>query len=264
MVNEARDDPDDHSQFASRILKTNKDALLKMYDYGNPIDKGDGSTMEHALLIYNRKAATEANSIIPLTTSNEIPLISDPEAATRNCDIMNVLVLKGGTSCTAIVGNAQGVESNHLLQWIRTKPGVKNGPLRSLPLAKAGRGTAAGNGGDRFSPITKTHMAGHQELLTQYLNHLDDVIAELAPIAKRVANANNEIVVMTSNFGQSVLLENFVCNARSKNFDLSNVLVFPTDEETLQLAEGMGLAAFYDERVSLRIVSLHDCNIHSI
>jgi hypothetical protein len=42
---------------------------------------------------------------------------------------------------------------------------------------------------------------------------------------------------------------NFVCNAKAKGLDVSNVLVFPTDQETKDLAEGMGLATFYDEKV---------------
>jgi hypothetical protein len=41
---------------------------------------------------------------------------------------------------------------------------------------------------------------------------------------------------------------NFVCNAKAKGLDVSNVLVFPTDQETKDLAEGMGLATFYDEK----------------
>ena len=43
---------------------------------------------------------------------------------------------------------------------------------------------------------------------------------------------------------------NFVCAAKSRNLDLSAVLVFATDEETKELAEGLGLAAFFDKTVS--------------
>ena len=44
---------------------------------------------------------------------------------------------------------------------------------------------------------------------------------------------------------------NFVCAARARGLDLSPVLVFATDEETKELAEGLGLTSFYDETVSL-------------
>lgn len=42
---------------------------------------------------------------------------------------------------------------------------------------------------------------------------------------------------------------NFVCAAKSRNLDLSPVLVFATDVETKELAEGLGLTAFFDETV---------------
>ena len=44
---------------------------------------------------------------------------------------------------------------------------------------------------------------------------------------------------------------NFACSARARGLDISNVLVFATDEETKELAEGVGLAAYFDKRVSV-------------
>ena len=61
-------------------------------------------------------------------------------------------------------------------------------------------------------------------------------------------------MVLTCNHGQSELLMNFVCSAHARGFDLKNVLVFPTDLETNQLAEGMGLATFYEETVSFLLI----------
>ena len=48
------------------------------------------------------------------------------------------------------------------------------------------------------------------------------------------------------------MLLNFVCAAKSRGLDLSAVLVFATDKETKDLAEGLGLVAFYDETVRIR------------
>ena len=42
---------------------------------------------------------------------------------------------------------------------------------------------------------------------------------------------------------------NFVCSAKARNLDLSPILVFATDEETKELAEGLGLTAFFDKTV---------------
>lgn len=84
-------------------------------------------------------------------------------------------------------------------------------------------------------------------MLQKYFANFEGVIGELKPIAEKVA-VKNTIIVMTCNFGQSELLMNFVCNAKAKGMDISNVLVFPTDQETKDLAEGLGLATFHDEK----------------
>jgi hypothetical protein len=42
---------------------------------------------------------------------------------------------------------------------------------------------------------------------------------------------------------------NFVCTSRARGFDLSSVLLFATDEETRDLAHGLGLNVFFDEKV---------------
>lgn len=50
---------------------------------------------------------------------------------------------------------------------------------------------------------------------------------------------------------------NFVCAARSRGFDISNIIVFTTDKETTELAESLGLATYYDHRVrALQLVYL--------
>ena len=56
------------------------------------------------------------------------------------------------------------------------------------------------------------------------------------------------MVVMTVNIGQSELLANFVCAARSRGLDISNVVVFPTDIESKTLAEGLGVTTYFDEK----------------
>ncbi len=60
---------------------------------------------------------------------------------------------------------------------------------------------------------------------------------------------------------------NFACSARRKGFDLGNVLVFPSDKETKELAEGLGLTTYYDEKVRLGFscmstwIKMHDMAI---
>jgi len=119
-------------------------------------------------------------------------------------------------------------------------------PQPGKPLYSVGRGTTD-KGRSPFNPPRDNDIKKHWEMLRRYLNSFDEVVAELKPIAQSVA-IKNTIVVMTCNMGQSELLMNFICNARGRGLDTSNVLIFPTDIETKDLAEGLGLKTFYDHR----------------
>jgi Nucleotide-diphospho-sugar transferase len=84
-------------------------------------------------------------------------------------------------------------------------------------------------------------------ILIHYLTNLQPMLAKLEPIAQLVAsnNGDNTVIVMVCNYGQSELLLNFVCNARAKQLDTSSILLFATDQETHDLALGLGLTSFY-------------------
>jgi hypothetical protein len=93
-------------------------------------------------------------------------------------------------------------------------------------------------------------MRQNWALLSNYFATYDAVLAELKPLVEKVATRKKTVTVMVCNFGQSELLVNFACAAKSRGMDTSSILVFATDEETKALAQHLGLTAFYDERVS--------------
>jgi hypothetical protein len=147
----------------------------------------------------------------------------------------------------AIVGQ---YESFHIQKWMRLPPEAQQRVDSSVPLRFVSRGVQA-NGRISTKPPTKALTLQHWETTATYLQSLDGVLKELGPIAAKVAanNGKNTIVVMVCNYGQAELLLNFVCNVHAKGLQdtLKNILLFATDEETKELAEGMGLATFYDE-----------------
>lgn len=98
-----------------------------------------------------------------------------------------------------------------------------------------------------FTPPKDNHVKDHQDILRTYLNNADDIKNRLKSILSKMKT--HTVVVLTCNFGQSELLMNFACSARARGFDLSNTLVFPTDFDTKELAEGMGFTTFYEEKV---------------
>jgi hypothetical protein len=120
-------------------------------------------------------------------------------------------------------------------------------PNNRKELALVSRGRVE-KGMDRFRPPRHYETKQFWTWLHKYLSTMDDVLEELKPIVERVA-VDNTVIVLVCNLGQSELLANFVCSSRARGFDLGRVLLFATDEETKELAEGLGITAFYDHRV---------------
>jgi hypothetical protein len=104
-------------------------------------------------------------------------------------------------------------------------------------------------GVDEFEFPDSSHLLLHRDILLNYLTNFDKIQAKLAIILQKVAK-NNSVIVSTVNEGQSELLINFVCSARSRGLDISNLIVFPTDLYSKNLAEEIGLATFYSEEVN--------------
>lgn len=113
-------------------------------------------------------------------------------------------------------------------------------------------------GYDEFTMPKPHHLDRHREIMLIYLQNLKDMQRELKTTLSKIAVDNN-VVVMTVNKGQSELLINFVCSAQSRGFDLKNVIVFPTDQFSKDIAESLGLATFYHAEVSSLDVKAYCC-----
>jgi hypothetical protein len=96
-----------------------------------------------------------------------------------------------------------------------------------------------------------------QEMITTSMNIVNYDENNHDPIIDRHSNNDNNnhnymdntVIVMVCNYGQSELLMNFVCAARSRHMDTSNILVFTTDIETTHIVQALGLHCYYDQRV---------------
>ncbi len=244
--------PKTMEKFANGIARVNKDKLGDFFDFGNPLSKGKGTGQEDALIIYHSKGALPTDESVAhsvtVNDGNGIPLL-EPQTATENCDAMNVVFTAnpGNTrQCTALIGN---FESYHIQRWMRVDTVKTTAIDPDLPLQLVSRGYAARGKANFYAPPSDSEYSPvrrHWGQLKTFLQNVDKVLEELTPILKKVAR-NNAVVVMTVNMGQSSLLMNFACSARRRGFDLGNVLVFPTDLESKKLAEGLGLATYYDE-----------------
>ena len=231
------------SHFVQGLARVSKVDLMETFDFGVPINAN--SEGMDALILYNKQAALPSNKEIARGARHEdptkpLPLLS-AETATENCNTMNVVLIDnpGSTKqCFALVGGQY--QSYHVQRWMRRPD--DHGPLtHTMPLKLTSRAWTA-KGKQDFVPPSAKHVKEHQEKLLTYLTEADNIKSRL---------------VLMCNLGQSELLLNFACLARARGFDMKNVVVCPTDLETKELAEGMGLVTFYEEKLMTLIPKEH-------
>jgi hypothetical protein len=248
--------PSTISKFATGAALMSKNDFLSNFDYGIPKPP---SKREHesdpgkddVLILYGGERALpdtpDKDSIIH---SSSTPPRYEAVVATSNCGGLNVIFTDthdGLDQCIAIVGN---YESYHIQRWLRMDP--HGGKLDGKkPLYPVGRGMQT-NGMDKFSAPEENHVRQNVEMLRTYFDQLDETTNILEPMAASAAGSDNTVIVMVCNTGQSDLFVNFVCSAESRGFgDLvrEKVLLFATDEGMLEIAQGLGIKAFYNEKI---------------
>ena len=224
------------------------------FELGVPLDPATGEGDRDVLFLYSRDTALP-NKMKSKRVQDTIDFVT-AEEATENCDLMHVLFQhRSGSNklCLAVVPQ---YESFHLQNWMRVPakgPGGSQHPLRLV-----GRGMKF-NGIDEFGPpIFNRETKQTWAQLKVYIETHQEVLRELRKIVNTIKQKNT-VIVMVANFGQAQLMENFVCSAKSRGFDLSNVLLFATDEETQELAKSLNLTAFYDEKVSINYAPRISC-----
>lgn len=125
----------------------------------------------------------------------------------------------------------------------------KESPQEQLrhPLVPIGRGVGVENQ-DNFRMPDAEKVKEHWSTLGIYFNAIDDLTSKLEPILHKI-HRDKTVIVMVTNAGHKSLLINFVCSCQARGFDISNLIVFATDKESFHLAEALGVAAFYDDRI---------------
>lgn len=235
------------NHFANGLVRVSKDDIMSTFDFGVP--PNPHSAGKEALILYNTaKALPNDRYLAAAANLNGYPSLpfTNATTATENCDSLNVVFtdIPGGMrQCFALIGGQY--QSYHVQRWMR-RADNRNGLNKEEPLKLSSRGHTGG-GREEFPAPRGREVSEHQEVLKSYLNEVKGIKSRLMSVLKKMNS--KQVVVMTCNHGQSELLMNFVCSSRAKGFDLSNVLLFPTDVETKELAEGLGLTTFYEEKL---------------
>jgi hypothetical protein len=234
--------------YLSGMALTPKANFTQFLDLGVPIDPVQRGSTDILMIYSNPKTMPEAlrqpgqsqnaDGLVELTT----------QEALAGCEFVNVLLTDHQDSrfrsqCLAVVPQ---YESYHLQRWGRLNVKTQSVEMgHPLQLISAGMKR---KGAQEYTLPTEVDMRKAWHVLKTYLQNVDVVLAELKVILEDIA-IGNRVIVMVCNFGQSELLINFCCSAHARGFDISNVIVFPTDQATDDLARGLGLATYFDHRV---------------
>ena len=225
-------------------VRTNAKEFSQQYHAGIPLE--ENATPE-VLLLYNHPP-----SLPHSTNQNDIPLLS-PTNATASCDLMYAVYVQKPKihvrQCLALVPHhddgaifAQAFRRTQINAQTKQRTISTTKPLRPV-------GNGFGHDGrEWFTPPTHVETQFHYQMIHTYLEHQSEILQKVGGILKRIAK-DHTVAALTTNKGYSTLLTNFVCQARARGIDLSHILVFATDAETRQLAEGLGLNAYYEEKV---------------
>lgn len=230
------------------MSRTSKQDFTDHIELGVPLDRPNAGS-EEVLLIYSHNKALpkslQQHDGSDMYDTNDVDTIDMPDAI-DNCDYLNIVLTDHSRTRKQCIAIVPQYESYHIQKWMRIHPDT--GKLDSKqPLTMVSRGQQH-NGRDQFEPPSlKYHTRKHWDMLRQYLDNVDVVLDELEPILEQIA-IDNTVIVMVCNYGQSQLLMNFICSAKSRNFPVSNVIVFTTDQETTDIVTSLGLTAYYDQR----------------
>lgn len=242
--------PPTMSRYLVGMARTDKMDFVNTLDLGVPIDdpanNARAGPKEKDVLVLYQKASALPTDYKTQNDSGAVPEFSSQEAL-EHCDYVNVILTDhsmGRNQCWAMVPQ---YESYHVQKWMRVRPMQGMAPTEPLRLVSRGMKT---NGRNDFDPPSRKHIDKGMEMLQNYFQNLEASLAELKPLAEKVATPKKTVTVMVVNFGQSELLVNHVCASKARGLDTSSILVFATDEESKELATSLGLTAFYDEPVS--------------
>lgn len=257
--------------FIQAMARISKHELMSAFDnFG--VATLESPLSDEALLIYNHADAIPDKLLqSPKNEQECITRIDNVTEAIQNCGSLNVQFTHTPVGfhpqCHVWIP-AHNLPAFHVDRWMRLSDDAttnnKNKFDHNAPLQHVGSITTP-TGVDRFDlPAFKPLISTHWKALLQFFEHADVVLKDIQkllgrngikPPTTRQMNqtfAHEAITVMTVNYGQSDLLVNFFCAAKSRGLDLHRVLVFVTDEETKHLVEGfskdLGVMVYYDER----------------
>lgn len=238
--------PDTLSGLIAGVAQVNRSEFAELYDVGVPWKASEPGNAA-VLLMYSAQSSLpdgHPGSGVPAYQAKD---------ATKNCNSMKVILTDPNEShrCLAIVGQWESYNA-YKFQRLALKSDGPAKPAATHPMQRTNESTlqlvGAWENNDKrpaMLPPSGYHRDRGSKLFVDYWSKRRATLSRLRPVAAKAANKhNNTVVVMITNWGQSSLLHNFVCSARSNHIDLSSVVLFGTDNSTVELGRSLGLNVF--------------------
>jgi len=239
--------------FIQAMARVSKHELMSEFDnFG--VATLESPLTDEALLLYNHPDAIPDKLLLQSSPAVDeyITRIDNITEAIQKCGSLNVQFTHtpaGFRPQCHVWIPAHNLPAFHVDRWMRLSDDAttKNNKFdHTVPLRHVGSITTP-TGVDRFD------LPKFKPLISADIQRLFESNKIKPPTTKQMNEtlANEAITVMTVNHGQSDLLVNFFCAAKSRGLDLHRVLVFVTDEESKQLVEGfskdLGVMVYFDK-----------------
>jgi hypothetical protein len=236
------------SDFMVGVSRIPADDLLQQFDPGLPRIRSQGS--EEDWLFYSSSA------VVPSSLTQNFDRLPVTDALSK-CHSVELIARHDteGHACFSLVGIPEAGLIPNTFRWFNQHCTTDRDVEPETKFSHAGRGMVAGYEDDAF-PMVKDDVLQRRfwRELSAYMSILDDIlIPSIRPILEKKAieidDAGKTLVIMVTNAGHADLVQNFVCNSKARNFDISNVVVFCTDAEAEQRVKVMGLGAIYNAQL---------------
>jgi hypothetical protein len=235
------------SDYVVAMARVPKDDFANAFSkqLGVPFEPSFGNHRDILLLYDKANALPNDSSSFYSRSDNKgervvdtIPLIDSPEQATENCDQLNIVLTQPGNNRRQCVAILPEYESFYVQKLMRTETNSFGKKIAvtnvSVPFQYVSRYQRLGDQEELYPIPQSDETKRHWSMLQKYFASVDIVLDELRAILSKIA-INNTLIVMVSNYGHSALLSNFICSAHARNHDISNLIVFATDQETADL-----------------------------
>jgi hypothetical protein len=245
--------PPSLSQLFAGAAVVNRTDFVQHVDIGVPYLTSQPGN-EEVLVLYTSEGSFPSGSDGDAVARGS-PLVSIDSAqkALENCLAVKVLLLqpRKPDQCVAIMGQWESYHLHLFRRIPKRKPRESMKaedmvPSKEHALQYVSRGVnELGVEAKGLGIPSKYATNKYLPEMLDYMSKQASTLQRLEPVVKEAAGERGRtVVVMLVNFGQSTLFENFVCAARSRKLDLSNIVMFATDPSAVEISRSLGIKVF--------------------